>query len=671
MENPSLPKMKAIASTDDCAISEAGFLGKLTIGHYRLIECIGQGGMGTVYKAQHTSLKKTVALKVMTTAVANTGSSARFDQEMIALGKLSHPNVVAAFDAGVEEGLQYIVTEYVEGLDVRDLVSLVGPLDPANGCQIARDVAAGLAHIHGQGLVHRDVKPSNLMLTADGHVKVLDLGLALLPDSNQLTQSGQIMGTFDYMAPEQWGDTHAVDERADIYSLGCSLFYMLAGNPPFGQPTNTSTEKMRAHLLSPPPSIAAQRSDVPKQLDRLIHSMLEKEPVRRPQTMAEVIARLEDFAQRSDLNGLYRRAIDPDSEARVADAVVGSPQARPWRLLFFVFVFFGLGLGVAGWYAAGSIGLLGNSFISDLRDDSTPNATAIAPKFGIIRRHAARVNGVGISPDGRHIVSVGEDCVICIIDPLTHKVLALEESHPQAIAAVAFLAKDKVATACADGNWRVWTLTSNGQLIAQETSPTSAGAGLNFIRGDDPKQLLTGGWNNKVSIWDLQHVDEPPITFSSSDAVYDAVLSRDGSKLLWCGRNGAIRYENLQNGRRLNEWTAHSPEWVLSVDISADDRYAASAGWDDTVRVWALESGEEVAKLPCIKPKVVRFFSNGHRLAYGGREGKIVVWDLELKKQIHLIEDHGPVDCLAIAPDDNYLVSGTDVAFTVSVWPLP
>lgn len=715
MEKPSLSKDQATASTGEfVSLGGTALTGELTIGHYRLLECIGQGGMGTVYKAQHTSLKKTVALKVMTTNRGDIHSSARFDREMVALGKLSHPNVVAAFDAGFDGHVQYIVTEYVEGLNVSDLVRRLGPLDPSDASRITSDAAEGLTHIHSQGLVHRDVKPSNLMLTADGQVKVLDLGLALLApeDANQLTQSGQIMGTFDYMAPEQWGESHAVDARADIYSLGCSLFYMLAGHPPFGGLASTSAQKMKAHLLSPSPSVSVKRADIPREIDRLIHSMLEKDPDRRPQTMADVIAGLNGFARGSDLNDLYRRAMDSDAQPRVVDtaagdakthvadsAAVGAKKRPLGRRMAALAVVAALAVGIAAWYAAGGFGRFGNDAVDDADGngstahvaptdaetgandgsgvESNSHLVAMEAKAGTVRRHTARVNGVCISTDGRRVVSAGEDKMMCVFDPQTHKVLTFEQNHPKAIAAVTFLAEGKLATACADGLWRVWSLTSDGQLRAERTSPQSPGSGLWFIRGIGPHRFATGGWDNKVSIWDLSNADKPPITFtrSKAGAVFDAAFSHDGTKLLWCADEGVLRYENLPDRRRLNEWTERSSESVLSVDISADDRYAASAGWIDdsqgTVRVWALEKGDEVINVPCVAPKVVRFFPDGRRVAFGGREGKIVIWDLKLKKQVHVIDDYGPVDCLAIAPDGSYLVSGTDNAYTVSVWPLP
>ena len=164
---------------------------------------------------------------------------------MKAVGKLVHPNIVHAYDAGEEAGIHFLVMEYVDGVDVTRIQKRCGQLAVADACEIVRQAAIGLQHAHENRMVHRDIKPSNLLATKDGVVKVLDLGLALLHEGDaaaarDLTNTGQVMGTLDYMAPEQADDTHAVDIRADIYSLGCTLYSLLAGQPPFAGPQFTT-----------------------------------------------------------------------------------------------------------------------------------------------------------------------------------------------------------------------------------------------------------------------------------------------------------------------------------------------------------------------------------------------------------------------------------------------
>ena len=204
---------------------------------YQLIEKLGEGGMGTVYRARHTKLDREVAVKLLPSERLRSAQAvSRFEREMKAIGRLHHPNIVQAFDAGEVEGQYYLAMELVSGLDLSMLVDRVGPLPVADACEIVRQAALGLQHAHEHELVHRDIKSSNLMLTPSGDVKILDLGLARLQDplseEHEVTSTGQVMGTLDYMAPEQLGDSHAVDIRADIYSLGATLYKLLTGRAP-------------------------------------------------------------------------------------------------------------------------------------------------------------------------------------------------------------------------------------------------------------------------------------------------------------------------------------------------------------------------------------------------------------------------------------------------------
>jgi hypothetical protein len=225
---------------------------------------------------------------------------ARFQREMEAIGRLNHPHIVRATDAGEVDGTHFLVMDFIDGQTLGQLVQAGGPLPVAEACELVRQAALGLQHVHQHGLVHRDVKPSNLLLGADGQVKVLDLGLALLKEEDagaaELTATGQVMGTFDYMAPEQFGDTHAVDIRADVYSLGCTLYFLLTGKAPFSGPAYANRlQKMRAHAEAPAPPLRERRGDVPAGLAAVLARMLAKEPGDRFATPAEVAAALAPF----------------------------------------------------------------------------------------------------------------------------------------------------------------------------------------------------------------------------------------------------------------------------------------------------------------------------------------------------------------------------------------
>jgi hypothetical protein len=295
------------------------------LGPYRILAPLGQGGMGTVYRAVHTHLGKVVALKLLSAhRTTQPELIARFRQEMQAVGRLRHPNIVQAYDAAVD-GVPYLAMELLDGIDLAELVRRVGPLPVADACEALLQAAVGLQHAHENGLVHRDLKPSNLMLTPDGVVKVLDLGLARVlgerpaeptpeppaegPIERDLTAVGQLLGTPDYMAPEQIRDPRGADIRSDLYSLGCTLFHLLTGSAPFRGPGyDTPRDKLQAHLGAAPPSVRAARPDVPAAVEAMLSGLLAKEPGQRPATPGELVRALSPWTAGADLRALARRA---------------------------------------------------------------------------------------------------------------------------------------------------------------------------------------------------------------------------------------------------------------------------------------------------------------------------------------------------------------------------
>ena len=300
--------------------------------------------MGAVYRALHGRLKKAVALKLLAPGrTSDSQSISRFEREMEAIGRLNHNHIVRATDAGEADGVHYLVMELIDGVDLARLVRHCGPLPVAAACELVRQAAAGLQYAHENSLVHRDIKPSNLLLSVDGELKISDLGLALLnrndAASGDLTVTGQVMGTADYMAPEQWEDSHAVDIRADLYSLGCTLYTLLVGSPPFGGPKHRSAlRKMAAHAKELVRPITEQRADVPAVVEELRLRLMAKEPAERLATPAEAVKALEPFCRGADLGALARSALarsrpdraavpDQSTATRNAVAILSTPVA--------------------------------------------------------------------------------------------------------------------------------------------------------------------------------------------------------------------------------------------------------------------------------------------------------------------------------------------------------
>jgi hypothetical protein len=286
---------------------------------YRVIELVGIGGMGAVYKAEHRLMERHVALKVVNPSLVNKPAMVeRFQREVKAAARLTHPNIVTAHDADQAGETHFLVMEYVEGVSLNQHVQKHGALPVAEACAYIRQAALGLAHAAERGMVHRDIKPHNLMLTADGQVKILDFGLARFvreqagaetdgvasgesDASNSgkkppITEIGAVMGTVDFIAPEQAADPRQADLRADIYSLGCTLYYLLAGQAPY--PEGSTLDKLTAHLERDPKPLSEFRSDVPTRLAGVIARMMAKDPARRYQTPAAVAEALQPFAAR-------------------------------------------------------------------------------------------------------------------------------------------------------------------------------------------------------------------------------------------------------------------------------------------------------------------------------------------------------------------------------------
>jgi serine/threonine protein kinase/formylglycine-generating enzyme required for sulfatase activity len=275
----------------------------LLLGEYVLLSKIGAGGMGQVFKAHHRRMKRLAAIKLLPPSLTKDEAAVkRFEREVEAAAKLSHPNIVQTHDAGVQRDVWYLVMEYVEGRDLAGVVAENGPLPIDLAVDYVRQAAHGLAFAHDNGVVHRDIKPANLLLDKRGNVKILDMGLARFEDAataanDGLTQSGQVMGTIDYMAPEQAFDTRHADARADIYSLGCSLYRLLTGMNLFEG--ETLVQKLMAHQQQAAPDLSLRRADAPRALNAIFQKMVAKKPQDRYQTMAEVEAALVAFLSKS------------------------------------------------------------------------------------------------------------------------------------------------------------------------------------------------------------------------------------------------------------------------------------------------------------------------------------------------------------------------------------
>ncbi|MFO0868250.1 MAG: transporter substrate-binding protein [Pirellulales bacterium] len=378
---------------------------------YRVTGVLGRGGMGMVYKAEHRLLGRALVLKVIRRdLVDRTEVVQRFQRESRLTARLTHPNVVAVYEAEEFAGTQLLVMEFVDGVDLAGLVSQRGLLPIAESCELIRQVAVGLQYIHEQGLVHRDIKPANLLVSPEGVVKILDLGLATLKTEEAagggLTSDRQFLGTMDYSAPEQWENSHEVDIRADIYSLGCTLYYLLAGQAPFpNSKYSTLMQQMWAHSQAPIPPIRELRPDLPDDLVTIVERMLAKDRGERFATPRDIVVALEPFAQDCNLAEYVRtarrtttsrldlsRVTSPSISRRPSSA---APQRR-WSRRSVV-----LGLSALG------VGLLAAVALAFLRGDRDDRRPPTDPPAGPGLAGAPGPAGVPPRPTGGPPLKVG------------------------------------------------------------------------------------------------------------------------------------------------------------------------------------------------------------------------------------------------------------------------
>jgi serine/threonine-protein kinase len=409
-------------------------------GRYRIVEKLGAGGMGTVYKAHDTNLGRLVAIKVLPARVANDpGAVARFQREAKALATVSHPGIVQAHDAGEDRGRQFLVMEYVEGTNLGRLLNEQGRVPPTLAADYVHQAAEALAHAHARGLVHRDLKPSNLLLTPERQIKILDLGLArFLQDQigeAGLTREGAGLGTPDYMAPEQFGDARHVDPRADIYSLGCTLYHLLTGQVPF--PGSSLTEKAQAHEEQAPPPIAVRCPEAPAGLVFVVQRMLAKRPADRFQTAGELAEALGPYVASSSASLPRLQRTTSWQGSQLSFTVPRPPRRRRrWALAGVASVAL-LALALALYFGPGLFRRAESSSGNDAAAPAQPEVVTIPNGFTVAKNGTGQFTTIGqalanVNRPGTTILILDDAVyreVVHIQNRRLHEGLTLESPH--------------------------------------------------------------------------------------------------------------------------------------------------------------------------------------------------------------------------------------------------
>jgi WD40 repeat protein/tRNA A-37 threonylcarbamoyl transferase component Bud32 len=668
----------------------------LLLGQYVLLERLGEGGMGQVLKARHQKLERMAAVKLIRPErLANPTIVERFQREARAAARLAHPNIVAVYDADEVGGTHFFAMEYVEGTDLAKLVKQQGPLPAAVACDYVRQAALGLQHAHEQGLVHRDIKPSNLLLAGKaggGVVKVLDMGLARLEaapgegsdGADPLTQEGAVMGTPDYMAPEQASDSRRADIRADLYSLGCTLYFLLTGKVPF--PGGTLAEKLLKHQAEEPRPVEQLRPGLPPAVGSVVRKLMGKRPEQRYQTPAELAAALEPLCRpavpvavlapagargpavpaiplgaqaptvdwsRAPVAIPVGKGVDetiPPSEGESAAVLppTAAPAARTGKRRLRLVA------GAAGLVAVTVMVVLAVRWSGHRGGDGDRDGNDSNGPMGEPGRQAAFDPTI---PDGmkRPRIPFEE-----YTEPLPKEVKSwlgdLGGRHWGAVRCAAFRPDGAVAASGGDDNlirlWDAMTLEPRGIL-----------SGLPFpvhvlAFSPDGKTLACacdqGDW--RVWLWDLETKNRVPLK-GHGNVVNLLTFSKDGKWLLSAGQDAVVIRWDVKTGQ-LN-LRLSLPPGVRCVALSPDGQHVLSGHVDKMLRLWNLDPRQEhhleghTALVDC-----VAFSPDGSRAVSGSQgDGSVRLWHVEQGKQLQQCvlsggNDHG----LAFTPNGERVV---------------
>jgi WD40 repeat protein len=691
-----------------------GALGRL--GHYEVLEVIGHGGMGVVLKAFDEALHRVVAIKVLAPQLAS-GVTARkrFVREARAAAAVRNEHVIDIHAVEEAGPVPYLVMEYIAGISLQDRLDRTGPLALKEILRIGMQTAAGLAAAHAQGLVHRDVKPANILLeNGVERVKLTDFGLARAVDDASLTQSGLVAGTPQYMAPEQAGG-EAVDHRADLFSLGSVLYALCTGRPPF-RASGTMAVLRRVCEGSPRP-IREINADIADWLVTLIARLHAKVPAERVQSAAEVAAVLSQHLAQAQQPALMPL---PQQTAEVS-----RPSPRPWHAgrgrwavaaAVLLLVLGGLGLteatGVTRFAGTVIRVLTPDGTLVVEVDDPSVNVTiegdgglvitGAGPQEVRLRPGSYRLQAtkdgkpvkqevVTITRGGKQVVRVSLEPAgparsassfrfeppppgpLDRLDPAQIPATERFDWQPKELVAVlgehrgrhwtdqrhvAVSPDGKLVASCGEGAliylWEADTL----RLRALLTGHTAGVWSVAFA--PDSRRLLSGSQDGTLRLWDLEARRELRCFKGHASEIGSVAFSPDGGRALSGSRDRTVRLWDVHTGKQLGRWEGHTAG-VQSVAFSRDGAYALSGGNDRTMRLWEVKTGKEVR---CFHGhtdtcRIVCFHPDGRRALSCSHDHTVRLWELATGKELRRFEGHGgAVFYVALSPDGRRAISG-------------
>jgi WD40 repeat protein len=635
---------------------EPGHLGRL--GHYEVLEVVGRGAFGIVLKAFDEALHRVVAIKALTPQLAAVGSARkRFSREARAAAAVSHDHVVPIFAIEEANDPPYLVMQFVAGRSLQERIDRTGPLELKEVLRIGMQAAQGLAAAHAQGLVHRDVKPANILLeNGVERVKITDFGLARAADDASVTASGVIAGTPMYMAPEQ-ARGEAVDQRSDLFSLGSVLYAMCTGRPPFRASTTMGVIRLVSEEAALP--IREINPDVPDCLVAVVERLHAKDPAQRYQSaaeVAEVLGRL--LAQAQQPGGLPRTA-PPRRRRRIPGPFLKVMLALAAGVLAYLFVW---GLLTLAFY-------LRDRAVRQLMEEeagSRPERAEPAPGGPVqevrpvreLRGHTGWVISVALSPDGRLALSGSHDRTMRLWDVATGQEKRRFKELGDWVEAVAFSPDGRQAlSGCEDRTVRLWEVDSGRKLKCFQGHKSGVRA---VAFSPDGRRALSGGKDGTVRLWDVTTGKELRYFDGHHNQVESVAFVPGGGQVLSGSWDQKLRLWDVETGREVRQFEGHT-SGVESVAVSDDGRLALSGGGDATVRLWDLETGQELRRFDGHRGAVnaVAFCLGGRGVLSAGRDATVRLWDRDSGQERRRFVGHSEwVFCLACTPDGLYALSG-------------
>jgi WD40 repeat protein len=625
---------------------------------YDILGVLGRGGMGVVYKAWQTNLKRVVALKmILAGSHAGDQELARFRLEAEAVARLQHPNIVQIYEIGESGNLPYFSLEFVNGGSLaRELAGT--PIKARRAAELVETLARAMHHAHRRDLVHRDLKPGNVLLTRAGVPKITDFGLAkqLEPDGEHLTQSGAVMGTPSYMAPEQAeGKIKKIGPAADVYALGAILYECLTGRPPFKAATTMDT-LLQVISEEPVPPRRLQ-SKIPRDLETVCLKCLEKAP-RNRYPSAKALA--EDL----------RRFLD-DEPIR-ARRIGGVGRVWKWWKQHPVFaVLLGAMILVTGWKIVDSVLLIfsppsnpfpsseairsrtrapGLNLPSDLRPRAAPAVRVVA--------HQRRVWCVAFSPDGKYLASAGDSHEIKVWETATLGLVRPLEGHTDTVTGLAWSPDSKrLASASLDATVRVSDLTGQTLLIYQAHGRRVGSVGFS----PDGNLLASGGADRAVRVWEAATGRQVRILRGPTEDVTCVAFSPKGNLLAAASWDHTVRVWDATTFKEILTFRGH-PCRLTGLAFSPDSKRIASAGVDGRVLVWDATTGLNVRPLLTQGAEVcgVAFSPKAGLIATAGGDHLVKLWGAAGGEFRLSFQDHRDVVTgVAFSPDGQYLASGS------------